>query len=552
VIIISTKSVLVSFAGYPITPSSLLPDNGLANLAGSLIENGHETVILDYGTVDTIQKLKIPDDCIKQAYDFGGKIIHSMGKEKTPEKSDIEHLNMLKKEIRQIEADKIKNMAYDIVEEIKSYNPDFVGLKLWNGDGFKGSLMIAEQLKKRSKIPIFAGGAHVDWFKERIFQATKSIDALVYSEGEETIVSLANYVSGESELETIPNLIYLKGKKAVTTPMKRIENLDKLAFPVYDEEVYPSMHDNQKIKILVVDESRGCPYSCAFCTHSIKSGKEWRQKSASKIVDDLEMMIRRYNTNVFVFAGSTTPPTLLKQMATKMLDKKLNVDYAIFGNIKSSKPEDYELLKKSGCYSIFFGLESGNRTILKNSMNKDVSVEKIKSVLTESKKSGIYTIASVIFPAPHETDNTKKDTLELLFEIKPDSVPVQFPGLIPGSEWTEYPDRYNFKFDKEEYLNTLMDYKIRLLFPPIFWDPLPYDCDGKDFFTLLKESTDFLQKLESNGIITAIPQDLALIIKHLGVSSREFQERYKPYFFQGDYEKILRMVETVNFSISKR
>lgn len=51
------KALLVSYPGYPYTPSSLLPDNGLANLAGALIEAGHEVLVLAYGTVDTMRRL---------------------------------------------------------------------------------------------------------------------------------------------------------------------------------------------------------------------------------------------------------------------------------------------------------------------------------------------------------------------------------------------------------------------------------------------------------------------------------------------------------------
>jgi hypothetical protein len=51
------KGLLVSFAGYPGTPSSLMPDNGLASLAAVLLKEGHEVTILDYGAIDTVKKL---------------------------------------------------------------------------------------------------------------------------------------------------------------------------------------------------------------------------------------------------------------------------------------------------------------------------------------------------------------------------------------------------------------------------------------------------------------------------------------------------------------
>ena len=55
-----TSSLLISYAGYPYSPSSFMPDNGLANLAAILTENGHKTKILDYGTVEIVKRF-MPD-----------------------------------------------------------------------------------------------------------------------------------------------------------------------------------------------------------------------------------------------------------------------------------------------------------------------------------------------------------------------------------------------------------------------------------------------------------------------------------------------------------
>src|ERR1035437_7704953 len=53
--------LLVNYAGYPYAPNSLMPDNGLANLAGALLAAGREVEIFDYGTVSTLRRLTSPD-----------------------------------------------------------------------------------------------------------------------------------------------------------------------------------------------------------------------------------------------------------------------------------------------------------------------------------------------------------------------------------------------------------------------------------------------------------------------------------------------------------
>jgi len=544
-----SKALLVNYVGRPLTLSSLLPDNGLANMAASLLENNYEVKILDYSTINTIKRLRYPEKESKTVFALGKKIAKELQESGKADIKKIEKLHTIEEKLDSIQNEKRFEIAKEITNIVGEENADFVGLKLWNGDGFKGSLMIAEELKKEyPSMPIFAGGPHVEWFKDLILKETDNIDAINYGDGEETIVHLADYVQGKKKLKDIPNLIYKNKRNIKKTKQKWIENLEDIPFPMYDKEIYPSMKDDQKIKIFVLDESRGCPYSCNFCIHPQKSGDTWRTKSKKRIINEMEYIMDNYGSNAFVFAGSTTPPKLLNDIAKEILERGLKVDYTIFGNFKGTKTEDYKLLKESGCYAIFFGLESGSEMILDKAMNKKTPKEKIKKALNSAKDAGIYTIASVIYPAPFETEETRKETLDLLIETKPDSVPLQFPGLIPGSRWTNNPEKFNFEVE-ENYEETLLNYKVKLLFPPSLWDSLPFKCNDDDFLNLVKKSGEFVHAIEKNGILTAIPQDLALIIKNLDISPKEFRDKDREHFLTGDYKKISNMIEKVNRNV---
>ncbi|MBW2966134.1 cobalamin-dependent protein, partial [Candidatus Woesearchaeota archaeon] len=253
------KGVLINYGGYPNTPSALMPDNGLANLAGSLIREGHEAIILDYNTVDSIRRL-------------------------FPQNRE----GNLDERIKQAQKQDVADVANNISNLIEKENIAFIGFKLVMGTGFESSIEIAEKVKEDNpEIPIFAGGPHIDWFRERICEVTDVFVALAYGEGEETIVRLAEYVERKRELNEIPNLIYKENGDIKITPIKRIDDLNSLAFPIYDEDVYLAMKGDNKIKIIVIDESRGCPNRCNFCIHPIKSGNKRRIKDPSKLVSEI-------------------------------------------------------------------------------------------------------------------------------------------------------------------------------------------------------------------------------------------------------------------------
>ncbi|MDH5661991.1 MAG: B12-binding domain-containing radical SAM protein, partial [Elusimicrobiota bacterium] len=466
-----TRSLLINYSGYPAVIRSLALDNGLANLAGSLINKGHKTIILDYATVDTIRRL-FPHEYSDELSFLTRKIICSLELGLPPEKSDIRAFRDLDRRISELQKEKVKQIAREISQYAKAYKVDFVGLKLWSGDGFAGSIAIAQELKRDNPhLPVFAGGPHVDSFKENIFDVCDIFDALVYGEGEETITMLADYVSGERRLEDIPNLIYKKDDRIVTTPMRRINDLDSLSFPVYDENVYLAIRGNQKIKMAFIEESRGCPNHCSYCIHPIKSGNRWRERTAQAVVEQMEEMNRKYGFTTFRFAGSNPPPFLKRKIANEILSRGLKVTYSAFGHIRDGLVVDFRLLRKSGCYSLFFGIESGSQGILDEIMNKGVKIAQIAKTIKACKQAGLYVVGSVIIPAPHETEETKKETFDLLLKMRPDAVVVWFPALMLGTDWEKNSHKYGFDIrDRKGYLKEAMLYKIKSFYPPALWE----------------------------------------------------------------------------------
>jgi radical SAM superfamily enzyme YgiQ (UPF0313 family) len=540
----ATRSLLASYAGYPFAPTSFLPDNGLANLASSLIGAGHTTKILDFNTPRLVERLYPP----RLSQSITPVVEKFMNGEKLRSR-DIFKLWLIEKKLNHHQSNEASLIGKEFAETVRKERIDFVGLKLWNGDGFTGSLRIARELKRANPgLPIFAGGPHVDLFREYILTATGDFDALAYGEGEETIVMLAEYVQGKRKLQEIPNLIFRKDGRITTTPMKRIADLDSLPYPVYDEEIYPAMKENGKIKMIVLDESRGCNNSCYFCMHPLKSGR-LRVKSAQRVVDEMAAIKRQYGTNVFRYAGSSTPLKLMNEIAQEILRRRLKVEYCTFGHVRGVGPDIFKLLKSSGCFGIFMGIESGSQKILDKGMNKGVKVEQIKKAITYAKEAGLIVAGSIIFPAPGETQETEQETLNLLSETMPDSAPIQFPLIAPGTEWFKNPERFGFRFNRDTFLKKTMDYKIKFMFPPRFWEPFPYRVNGKKFKQYARDLEQFIKKVEKLGVTTTISDEMALLAKYAHLSHHDYRDENRLNLLTGNSENLKKQVEKINGNI---
>ena len=103
-------------------------------------------------------------------------------------------------------------------------------------------------------------------------------------------------------------------------------------------------------------------------------------------------------------------------------------------------------MASSGCDQLNIGVESGNQQIL-NSIRKGVTIDKIKKVFYWGKKVGINMRAFFMIGYPDETEETIKDTINLIEQIEPDVFGCTILTPYPGSDF------YREEFKHEDWSN---------------------------------------------------------------------------------------------------
>jgi len=486
---VKSKSLLINYVSVPELLSCLIPDIGLAILAGALKRENHLTKILDYSTVETIKRFCPSKELQNEFHEILGDLKVYFQESKFVDADLLNNFdltkykNLLKKEDEE-KSTEIKEIIEEIDQEVLKMEPDFIGFKLWAGECFTETIQIAEEIKHRHpNIIITGGGPQVDWSLEHIYDVTDVFDILSFGDGDETIVEIAEYCIGKRRIEDISNILYKKENgKVCFNKTRMVEDLNKMPMPDYSYETYPAMKGNNKLKVFMLEESRGCPITCNFCIHPIKSGNKWRIKEPKRIIEEAENIISTHNSRYFRFSGSNTPNQLQTQIAEEIIKQGVKIKYSSFGHIFSYKKCDYELMRRAGCESILFGLETGNLKLQKEVINKVIKLEDAQEVINSCRESGIKTVLSVIYPNPKETEESRKDTLEYLEKIKPDCAFICMPFIVPRTNWFIDAEKYGIDIpSKEEHIRFMMTYHVRYNGHPILWNFGSHKINNLDF-----------------------------------------------------------------------
>lgn len=534
------KVLLVSYPGYPSTPAQLVANSWLAGMAGALVAAGHETQVIDYGTITMMRRL-FPEALTARLKPLAADVMRGGGQ---VDQAGLTMLQDLSAALEDHQAEVARQVADEVLAQARRLQADVVLFELYDGDGFPETALLAQVLRDQMPgVLLGAFGRRAAWFRGLIFKRAPQFDAIIFGDPEQATLDLAAVAEKRMALDEVSGIAFSGGENQRC----EITSLDDLPLPNYDPAIYPAMAADEKIKMGIITESRGCRNRCAFCLHPWEDGEHQRLASAGAIVRTMEALQQQYGFSVFRFAGASTPGELMYEVAKEILNRGLKVQYNSFGHFRSANPDHFTVLAQSGLYSLFFGLESGSQQILDKAVHKGIKLDKVRETMAAAKAAGIFSAASMIVPLPFDTEATLAESLAFVTDLKPDSVPLQFPGLMPGTAWLRNPERYNIELgDAEQFLLDGLDYKIKLLFPPQFWTPLAYTLNGLSFHEFTAITIRFAGQLEQAGLLTNFSHTLASIAQAAGLPPRELRDSAQLWCVTGDAEAMGAMVARAN------
>lgn len=335
-----------------------------------------------------------------------------------------------------------ENLSMKQIDDcVSDYKPDVVGITCLTSTGsltYKIGLMIKD---KYPKVKVVLGNIHASIFSEA-FLKNKVADVIVHGEGEMTMLDLVKTFEKQSDLSKVEGISWMKNGEVIDNPRRNpVQNLDDIPFPARHlipsekysvENLSNFVFVNNTGKLMKqMFTSRGCVFQCRFCV--VHQQRHYRTRSPKKVVDEMELLINKYNTGYIFIMDSLFIANKKRviEICKEIGKRKLKFYWGCEGHVKLVDRELLRYMKKAGCYEMHFGIESGVQRLLDN-VNKGTTIEQIEKAVNLTKKMGIKVSGLFMLGLPGETYDDSLKTIDFACRLPLDfaqfSITVPYPG----------------------------------------------------------------------------------------------------------------------------
>ncbi|MDO8662385.1 MAG: radical SAM protein [Candidatus Omnitrophota bacterium] len=341
-----------------------------------------------------------------------------------------------------------------VLDFIRANQPDVIGL---------GGLvtvypylawLVPEARKIFPDIKIALGGPVASSLRERCFERL-AVDFIVVGEGELTVVQLLNALQGKENILQVNGIGFKdSGKVIFTEPRPLMPDLSGV--PFFDDTIFP-MEDFLKRSsgVFQIHVQRGCPSNCTFCFNAFRVvSRKVRYRPVSHILRELKSFKEKYKEKISLFALAGECVTMnrewLRDFSQGLIEAELNINYRVTSRVDTIDEERLEWLRRSGCSTISFGLESGSSDILRI-MRKNSTPEKGLRAVHLARKYIPHVEVSIMLGYVGENRKTLDETVSFCKKLGIRPV-IFYATPFPGTELYSMALQKRRILDEESYL----------------------------------------------------------------------------------------------------
>jgi radical SAM superfamily enzyme YgiQ (UPF0313 family) len=335
---------------------------------------------------------------------------------------------------------------------IKDFAPRIVGTTAVTMT-FDNAMDVIKDVKSiDTSIFTVMGGPHVTFCAEETMALYPEIDFVVLGEGEETVVELARSIESGSDTSGIEGVVF-RGKSGIMNTGLRKSSVDVDLLPVPARHLLPLGRYRALGMPVSMTTSRGCPFKCIFCVGRKMVGAKVRYRNPQKVVNEMEHLaafgFRQINVADDLF---TSNENHCLKVCDEIIKRGLVIKWTSFARVDTVSVKVLKRMREAGCHTVSFGVESGNREILKR-IKKGITLEQVIDAVKMCNEAGVSPHASFILGLPGETPETLKETVDFGEKLKNMGVSHGFHLLapFPGTEVREDKEKFDIRFLSDDW-----------------------------------------------------------------------------------------------------
>jgi len=323
---------------------------------------------------------------------------------------------------------------------------------------------------------VITGNSVAGSIPEVFLKNTKG-DIVIIGEGEISAYEAVEAVRLEKDLKTIEGIAFRNSDGTITqTEHRKVGDINDFPFINWDHfdveryvtqpETFPDKDAKpEDMRALPIITARGCAFRCSFC-HFVFWDDPYRNRKAESVIEEIKQLQEKYNVKYInfwddlSFASAIQMEKFCDQIIASGLKFKwiASVRVDLFSRGRAKGEDALRVAKKmkaSGCYSVGFALESGNKEILKM-MNKEIDPAEFYDTARTLREAGVICQTTVLFGYPQESKETIKETFDQC--LKAGLYPsIGFLMPLPYTVMYDYAKANGFITDEDRYLESITE-----------------------------------------------------------------------------------------------
>lgn len=340
----------------------------------------------------------------------------------------------------------------DLEQEIVSFRPQVIGVSTLSFLGIADAAVI-KKTAERYGIPVVIGGTGASLVAESVLK-NGIADMVSVGEGELSWLDIASFYEGKLKKDEVRSAAYLDNgeitftRRAEFFDLGELDTLDWSLVPV--EQYFETYYGCRNCLHLYA--SVGCPGGCTFCFNPWFNYCKRRLRHTDAVIAEIKYLHDTYGMKGIYFADECfgVDQEWIADFCAKLIDAVPDIIWGCQTRADLFEKEDYELMYRSGCRWIFFGIETGSAYMQKK-VNKMLDLEQAEKSVNAAYEAGINTIAAFIIALPGETPEQLRETVDFAKRVHTSQWQFNYYVPVPHSAM------FNALHDRATLEKKLMD-----------------------------------------------------------------------------------------------